>query len=147
MVLWLSRPTEIKKEEEKKTGFSLKTCGRISQILNSVNHVQCHITRAGGMKDIFDGGTSHGHVCITNGLHLTELYESVNYSSRLMCKGGFFQGAGQQTLYTPLSSVSRSKMEYMELSIETTSIGLIRLHISVNVTTSLNRIVTHSKTW
>jgi hypothetical protein len=27
------------------------------------------------MKDIFDGGPSHGHVSITNGLHLTELGE------------------------------------------------------------------------
>lgn len=55
--------------------FGLKTCRRISQILNSINHVHCHITRAGSMKDIFDGGPSHGHVSITNGLHLTELGE------------------------------------------------------------------------
>lgn len=35
----------------------------------------------------------------------------------------------------------------MAFSIDTTSIGEIRLQISVNVTTSLNRIVTHSNTF
>ena len=35
---------------------------------------------------------------------------------------------------------------YMAFSIDTTSIGEILLHISVNVTTSLNKTVTHSNT-
>jgi hypothetical protein len=41
-----------------------------------------------------------------------------------------------------LRSVSVSKIEYIPFSIETTSIGVIRLQISVNVTTSENKIET-----
>lgn len=48
------------------------------------------------------------------------------------------------TLYTLFRSVSSSNIEYMPFSIETTSIGVIRLQISVNVTTSENSIDTLS---
>nr|CAD7409786.1 unnamed protein product [Timema poppensis] len=43
---------------------------------------------------------------------------------------------------TPFLSVSVSKMEYMALSIDTTSMGVILLQISVKVTTSENKIDT-----
>ena len=50
------------------------------------------------------------------------------------------------TLYTPFSSVSLSKMEYIELSIDTTCMGDSRLQISVKVTTSEKMMVTLSNT-
>lgn len=48
------------------------------------------------------------------------------------------------TLYTLFLSVKVSNIEYMPFNIDTTSIGVIRLHISVNVTTSEKRIETLS---
>lgn len=48
------------------------------------------------------------------------------------------------TLYTLLRSVSVSNIEYIPLSIDTTSIGVILLQISVKVTTSENNIETLS---
>lgn len=48
------------------------------------------------------------------------------------------------TLYTLLRSVSVSNIEYIPFNIDTTSMGVIRLQISVNVTTSENNIETLS---
>lgn len=44
-------------------------------------------------------------------------------------------------------SVNLSNMEYIPFSMDTTSMGLIRLQISVNVTTSENKIETLSNIW
>lgn len=53
----------------------------------------------------------------------------------------------KNTLYTRFLSVNVSKREYIAFNIDTTSIGVILLQISVNVTTSENKIETVSNIW
>lgn len=53
----------------------------------------------------------------------------------------------QHTLYTLCRSLKVSNLVYIAFSIETTANGVIWLHIVVNPTTSLNNIVTLSKTY
>lgn len=50
----------------------------------------------------------------------------------------------KNTLYTRFLSVKVSNSEYMAFNMDTTSIGEIRLQISVKVTTSENKIDTLS---
>lgn len=63
------------------------------------------------------------------------------------CLRVIYNTSCDHTLYTLLLSVSVSNIEYMPFNIETTSIGVIRLHISVNVTTSEKSIETLSNIW
>ncbi len=50
-------------------------------------------------------------------------------------------------MYTLFFSVSASKREYMALSMDTTSSGVILEQMDVKPTTSLKRMVTDSKTY
>ncbi len=47
-------------------------CGRIDQGRNVVEHVKCHVDNLDGVLVVFLGQAAHDHVCVTDGLDLSE---------------------------------------------------------------------------
>lgn len=47
-----------------------QTCGGISEILDSVDHIESHVASSSGVKDVFDGCATDGHVSVADRLHL-----------------------------------------------------------------------------